>query len=240
MKYSFVNKIEKVFFILLFISLVFWIWYTTIDGYNPLLFYFIIWILWAGYLVYKKHNIIQQKIDNWKIKSLYKFAILWYLMVLLEEIVAWVANHLSEPFSIGVIIARVFQFQFFNLFAFTGLIFGTYLALKKFHYTKTEIFYVAWAWWIFSESVLTIIWSNPIAFILLISPMVYTYGLIMYPAISSLSFDDQVIKYNPPKIFKYIFTYIIIFVLSVLPIFIMSLLRTYYPFLFPPSNFIAL
>jgi len=157
---------------------------------------------------------------------------------LVEEIFAAMANHFDKDiFSLGLLIVRILQHWSFNIFAFTGFIVGIYFLTKWFKYTEKEIFVLAGAWGIFAERIYAVALSNPIAFVLYVPITIFVYGVIITPAMFSIT---HVGKRKLTPFLRYPLTYVIIFLFSLIPIIILSILRTKYPGLFPPPNFIPL
>lgn len=232
------SKIKFFLIFWLIFSIIFWLLYTIFVEYISLGLYMPLFFCLLGLPIYLKRKFLEEKLKNWNQKPFLKFILLGYLMVLLEEIIAGFVNHLLEDFSLPLLIARILQYQFFNLFAFTGFIFGVYFSLKLFNYSRTEIFFVAGLWGLYTEKVIFQIFVNPSYILLTIIPMIFIYGIIIYPSILSIELTKKEKKYN--KFLKYSLTLLLMFVFSILPILIVTTLRTNFPFLFPPEHLLPL
>ncbi len=142
-------KLKYFIIIWTIISMVFWWFYSIFIEYVALWLYMPLFFGLIAIPVYLKRDFIEKKVKNWNLKPLSKFMLLGYFMVLLEEVIAWIVNHLLEvnkfleEFSLFMMITRILQYQFFNLFAFTGLIFGMYVSIKIFNYSRKEVIFVA-------------------------------------------------------------------------------------------------
>ncbi len=237
-------KLKYFIIIWTIVSISFWWIYSIFVEYIALGLYMPLFFGLIAVPEYFKKDSIEKRVKNWKLKPLLKFMILGYFMVLLEEVIAWIVNHLlevnqfSEKFSLVMMITRILQYQFFNLFAFTGLIFGIYISIKIFNYSRKEMLFVAWLWWLYVEKVVSQVVINPAYVILTIIPTILIYAAIIYPSLLSIDFPKQKSKLN--NILKYILTLIIIYISCVIPMLIVSIVRTNYPFLFPPERLLGM
>lgn len=228
---------KKIYFIWLTISFLFLGTHSLIYEPSFVLPYLAMYLP-AGYFLYKHKQLLKHKFQSWKIGNFKKFLILGYSAVLIEEIFAAMANHLDkEVFSLGLLMVRILQHWSFNIFAFTGFIVGVYFLTKWFKYTEKEIFVLAGGWGIFTERIYAVAFSNPIAFVLYVPITIFVYGVIITPAMFSIT---HVGKRTLHPILRYPLTYLILFIFSLIPVIIMAILRTKYPELFPPPEFIPL
>jgi hypothetical protein len=156
-------------------------------------------------------------------------------MVLLEEILAALFNHLTEGFSWGLYIERIGQFWALNVLAFTGFIIGWYLVQRWLSFTYAEVFCVAGVWGLYAEHTYVFVILSPIIFFVLAPLNILTYGLIISPATLSLSERGQ--RQLHPAL-RYLLTYGIIFACSLIPILILQILRAHFPDAFPPRKFV--
>ena len=63
--------------------------------------------------------------------------------VLFEETIAGTVHHLSEGFNLTILLQRIGQFWFLNLFTFIGFYLVLYFLINRYKYTYTEIFFLA-------------------------------------------------------------------------------------------------
>ena len=230
------KKKLKFLIIYLFISLLYFSWHTfTVQfEYTNLYFMFMILIIGLPLFIFRKS--ISNFIKHISMNNFYTYLLLGYGMVLLEEIFAALFNHLNEGFSLTLFIVRILQFWAFNIFAFTGLIVGIYLFSRYLKFSKIELIFIVGLWGLFAEKTYTLIFANIIAFMVWAPIMITVYGIIMTPAINSIKHEGKI---NLP-IIKYIIIFLGIFLLSIIPILILSYLRLNFPFIFPPVNFIPI
>lgn len=229
--------LEKCIFICLIVSLVFWAFFMLLVDFIEQFLYFYIWLIGVGVPVWHYRKQLREQLQKWSAYPMIKFIFLGYIMVLLEEIFAALLNNISEGFSLNLWFIRILQFWAFNILAFSGFIFGWYYLTKKYFYTTTEAFFVSGIWGIYSEGIYTQIFINPLAFIFTAVPMIYAYGLILYPSLLSIKRHESK---KPNLIIKYILTYVIIFLFSLIPLVLLLRLRSTFPFLFPPPKFIPI
>ena len=150
-KYILEDYFFKVIFICFVISFIVLNIYIIFIDFIPQLFYYYI-ILIFGFLMVKYQQNLSSLIKKIKIKNMYlKPIMIGYFMVLFEEFFAAFFNHISEGFSFSLFIIRIFQFQFFNIFAFTSLILTLTYFLIKYKFSKKELFIYLWCFSIFSE-----------------------------------------------------------------------------------------
>lgn len=229
------RKVDKFIIVWSVVSWLFWIWYSFISkSIFPGAVYYTLWVGVVGTWLYLYRRAISKRLQAWRFSPFLKFILLGYGAVLLEEIFAAFANNVSEGFSFPLLIVRIGQFWAFNLLAFTGFIFAWYFLIKTFRYSRREIFYLAGIWGIYSEGIYRQAATNPIAVLFLIAPTILTYGIIITPAMRSFESGKRSIS----RPIKYLLTYFLIYILSLLPLLILLSLRNHYPYLFPPTKFI--
>ena len=221
----------------LIIAFLFWVAviFITNDPIKYQILYYSIWILVFGSLIWYFREPIKKELRAWSIHPLIKFLLLVYGMVLLEEIFASFSLHLKEGFNILIYPQRIGQFWALNIIAFTGLAFALYFILKKINYSDTEIFFLAGVWGLYAEHTLMAIIGNPLAFIMYFPLVVFTYGIIITPALWSL---EQRGNKNINLILKYPLTLLVIFIFSVIPLVILTTLRNHFPMFFPPRTLV--
>lgn len=158
-------------------------------------------------------------------------------MVLFEEIFAAFFNHLTDGFSMSLLMQRIFQFWAFNILAFTGFVIDWYFLITRFRYSDSEVFFLAGVFGLFSEGAISAVFSEPLAVLMFAPLIIYVYGLILTPAM--LSIQDRGVK-DVRRLFKYALTIPVIYFFSIVPFIVLSSLRTNFPTMFPPENFIPL
>ena len=230
------KKSDKLLVAWALISIPFWCGYTLFGGgYTPFPLYFSLWLGGVGAIVWFFRQRLAGTLQHWRRSNCFKFLVLGYGMVLLEEIFAALSNHLSEGFQLLVFIERIGQFWALNIFAFTGFIVAWYVLISRVEYTNREVFYLSGAWGIFAEHVYRALFTNPPAFLLIAALEILTYGLLITPAMLSMAPRGQ---RHIPRLWKYLITYSLLFVCSLAPVAILILLRTHFAYLFPPTKFI--
>lgn len=196
--------------------------------------YYVVWIGGFGGVLFYYRKKIEAKLRGWKAPALAKFLLLGYGAVLLEEIFAALANNFSEGFSFPLYILRIGQFWAFNILAFTGFIIGWYLLYKHINFSKREVFYLAGIWGLYAEHTYASLLTNPLGFILFFAPTMLAYGVISMPAVMSIESGTRIIKPLP----KYLLTFAVLFVCTILPLLLLLTLRESHPGFFPPRIFI--
>jgi hypothetical protein len=220
-------------------------WFTTSTAFlvivdyagNPHTFkslYLIIWVWIIGGFVFWRREKLQQILRAWSLQPVYKFFLLAFGAVLLEEIFAAFINHLTEGFELGLYVARVGQFWALNILAFTGFIVGWYITLKYVRFSWREIIFIGGLWGLYAERTYTLAITNPVAFFLFALPTVLTYGVILLPAYLSLPPG----RYTLSPVLRYPLVFAVVFVLSILPFILLTTLREHFPVFFPPRTFI--
>lgn len=203
-----------------------WLWqalyyYTFIFGFGIPLWLF-------------RHRIIP-RLQNWKLAPWIKFLLLGYGMVLFEEVLAALFNHLSEGFQLGVYLLRIEQFWAFNLFAFTGLIVAWYFLYSRIRYPLYEALILCGIWGLYTEGTIFFLASAPLFFVILTPLNIITYGLIMAPALLSIKKPGTRII---PPLTRYLLAFGAPLLLSIIPDFVETSLRGQWPAFFPPEKFI--
>ena len=231
------NKFQNIMVIWLIVGLAFWAYYAIVIEFQFTLLYFFILSIGFGVPTYVFKERITKVLRSIPINPGLRFILLGYAAVILEEIFAALSNHLSEGFQINLYLERVLQFWAFNILAFTGFIVGWYFLIRWFKYSNTEIFFIAGAWGLWAEGIIFLITSNPIGLFFMAPIMIFVYGLIITPAMLSV---EKTGKRKLNLIVKVILTYAVCFIFSIIPLIILNILRSFYPWLFPPPNFIPL
>jgi hypothetical protein len=216
---------------------VFWAWYLAFHEFAYQTLYFYVWLIVFGLPVWFYRRKIRDFLLHLKMKGRAKFLLLGYGMVLLEEIFAALFNHLSEGFHVFLYIQRVGQFWALNIMAFTGFVVGWWVLTSRLKYSDSEVFYLAGIFGLYSERVYAHLATNVLAVLLLAPLVIFTYGLIITPAL--LSIEQPGKRYVHP-VLKFPLSLAAIFILSIPPVLLLSILRTHYPWAFPPPEFVPL
>lgn len=211
-------------------------WYFVFFAHSFISLYYAIWIGGFGVFFLAYQERIAPILRRWNMRPAIKFILLGYVAVLTEELVVALVHSLTEGFTLQGFTFRVFQFWAFNVFAFTGFIVGWYFLVRRFYYTATDLFILVGLWGLFSEHTLTFLRTNTIGALLLILPTMSTYNLIIAPAIASMS---QVGEKRVSSWRKYLYTFIVLFAFSIVPLLLLAFLRAQFPGAFPPCDYIS-
>lgn len=226
---------SRVLITLLCLSILIFNFYTFFVLHSYVALYPVLWLGGFGLIFLHYRARIEACIKKFPHSPFIKFILLGYGAVLLEEAIAAFVHALTEGFTFQGYTLLLFQFWAFNLLAFTGFIFGWYVLLRRFQYTKSDIFLLAGGWGLFTEHIFSSIFRSPIGALLLILPTMYTYNLILLPALLSLP-DEQ--KKNISTTKKDLLTIGALLFFSIIPVFILTALRTKFPEAFPPCAYI--
>ncbi len=227
----------RVTLVWLAVALLFWIFFLVTQPFQPQLLYAYLWLGLVGVPVWLGRKRLERALARWRLPGFPKFLLLGYMMVLAEEILAALVNNLSEGFSPGLYIQRIGQFWALNLFAFTGLIVGWYLLLRWIGYSRTEMFYLAGCFGLFSERTITVLPTNPLAFVFFAPLIIFTYGLILTPAMLSVPANERP-RGCLSALWRYPLAFVLPFLCSVPPLGVLTLLRDHFPDVFPPRKFV--
>ncbi len=228
---------KKLMLVWLILGFIFWTIYISIIEFSYQILYFYFIIFFIGLPIWIHRDKIKYKLENWKLNKLTKFLILGYGTVLFEEVFAALFNHLSEGFNFILYLQRIGQFWAFNIFAFTGFYFAWYFLLKRYKYSYKEVFFVAGVLGLFAEGVIYGIFANPLYVFFMTPIMIFVYGLMITLPMLSIGLAGK--KELHPLI-KYPLSLLVMFLFSIIPILILQLLRTRYPWLFPPIEFVPM
>jgi len=229
-----VNKLMMGWLVLGFI---FWIFYLAAVEFKYQFIYYLFIILFVGIPIWIYRERIKYSLRNWKRGNLAKFLILGYGFVLFEEIFAALFNHLSEGFNPVLYLGRIGQFWALNIIIFTGFYLGWYFLLKKFQYSYTEIFFTAGTWGLIAERVIYNLFSNPLYVLFLAPVMIFVYGIMITFPMLSIPLEGRR-RLNP--FLKFLLSLLVIFIFSVVPLLLLQLLRTNFPWAFPPVSFVPM
>lgn len=220
----------------LIVSILILSWYFIFFAHSLIPLYYILFLGGFGIPFFVYRQSISRRLAQWDIPQPVKFIGLGYAIVLLEESIAALVHALTEGFSLPRFIQLAFQFWDFNLIAFTGFIVGLCFLLTRFRYSTRDIFFIVGIWGLYSEHTLTFLFSNPIIAISLILPTMSTYNLMIAPAVVSLTSmgERELSSWK-----KYLYSFLVLFLFSLIPILILSVLRSHLPGAFPPCAYIS-
>lgn len=230
-----VYLIDKILAALTIAGIVFWL---AIIIFAPDPFYGAIYAIvlcgTLGAVLWFRWDWMQRLLREWPGRPFIKFVLIGYVTVLYEEVIAAFVNHLAEGFSIMLYLLRIGQFWALNIFAFTGFIIGWYFLLRRYQYTYREVFYLAGLWGLYAEGIFRHL-ASPLGMVMLIGPTIVIYGIIAMPMALSLPPGNgrQLASYK-----RYPLTFAVIFACSLLPVLVLSALRTQFPEAFPPTSMI--
>jgi hypothetical protein len=225
----------------LVVALAFWGWYLAFHQFIPQFLYYDLIFGLVGLPLWLNRRRAAQALQAWRLNPTVKFLLLGYGMVLLEEVFAAFANHLSEGFSLPLLILRIGQFWALNVLAFTGLIVGWALLMARIGFSHAEAFWLIGLWGLYAEHTIALLPGNPLAFLLIAPLNIFVYGLILAPAVLSRPQKSGAVAPTRrlPWIARYPLALLLPFICSILPVALLVALRTHVPGVFPPRKFIA-
>lgn len=221
----------------LLVALAFWGWYLAFHQFIPQFLYYDLMFGLVGLPLWLNRRRVARALQVWRLNATVKFVLLGYGMVLLEEVFAAFANHLSEGFSLALFLVRIGQFWALNVLTFTGLIVGWAILASLIGFSRAEAFWLIGLWGLYAEHTVLVLPSNPLAFLLIAPLNIFVYGLILAPAMLSRPEASPARRW--PWIARYPLALLLPFVLSVLPVALLVSLRAQYPGVFPPRKFVA-
>ena len=193
------------------------------------------WLIACCVPLWRYRYQITTTLQNWRAPEWLKFFLLAYGMVLFEETFSALFNHLSEGFNFWIFIQRIGQFWAFNVLAFTGLIFATWLLYSRVQFTQWEMFCLIGFTGLFSEGIIYLLSTEPFAFLTFAPTIFIFYGFILSPALMSMKLPPRRVLH---PVLKYAMMVLAWTLLSQPSGWLTLFLRTGFPFLFPPCNFI--
>lgn len=219
-----------------FISAILLVGYLTFAEWIWQGWYYVVWPLVAGTLVWRFRNPIKTTLTNWQIPPILKYVLIVYAIVLIEEVLAATLNHLSEGYAVSLHLKRIAQFWALNILAFSGMAWGGYLIFARYQFTRIHMFCLMGLYGQISEQLLVRLFNpaEAVAAFVLIPLTFWTYGIIFMPAI--LAIEDKPRK--PLKLFHFPLAIGVIFLASIPFIMTLDITRSAYPDLFPPRHMI--
>ncbi len=219
----------------LVLSMVYFAIYLALVQFQWQFLYYYVWLIVFGLPLFFFREKVTTLLKGWKINQHVKFFLLGYGMVLLEEIFAALFNNLGEGFNTWLYLQRIGQFWLFNIFAFTGLIFAAWFLFNRIQYSFGEMFCLAGLTGLYAERVIFLLPAQPQVFVVFAPIMLFTYGLILSPALMS-------VETQPRRTFPFLLRIALMllawYLFSQPPVALLMVLRNAYPFLFPPCQFI--
>lgn len=205
-----------------------WIWQA---------WHYLVWPSVAGGLIWKYQHTIKATLSTIQLPTLLKFVLLGYGLVLIEETLAALLNHLSEGFSLTLYLKRVGQFWALNVLAFSGIIWGGYIVFSRWQYSRKEMFCIIGLFGQFSERLLFFLFTpeKTIAALTLIPWNFLIYGTMFLPAIFLL--EDKKRK-TRSKLTRYSTAFIVIFIVSIPFVAFLEWSRELFPEVYPPRKFV--
>ena len=164
-----------------------------------------------------------------------RYILLGYAAVVVEESLVGTLFTLAEGAGPLLWLTRMTQFIAFNLFAFSGAIWGLGFAYGRWPGLRHWHFWLAGLWGLFAEQTLVLLVQNPIAGLILIAPNMVVYAIILAPAMLSLPPKPG----TPVRIWSLPLAWGIMLVFSVAPVLGLMALRGAYPDAFPACVYIA-
>jgi hypothetical protein len=221
----------------LIVALIFWAWCLAAIAFVPQFLYPYLWLGLIGLPVWFWRRSLAVRLRAWRSPGFLKFMVLGYPMVLIEEIFAALVNHLSEGFSWPLFLQRVGQFWALNLLAFTGFFVGWYLLARFIGYSRVEMFFLGGCFGLYSERVIFLLPQGQLLQFILFAPLIiFTYGLILTPAMLSLG---ELRKSGLTWLLRYPLAFLIPFLCSIPPVVLLQSLRASFPDWFPPRKFVS-
>jgi hypothetical protein len=202
----------------------------------PQVGYYVVLLFGVGIPLWVNRARLKRALQRWPLPPLLRFLVLGYGMVLLEEIIAASFNHLIEGFDLATYPLRIGQFWALNIFAFTGFIWGWYFLRRWVVYSPREAFFLSGIFGLFAEHTLAYIVTNSIAFFLLAPLNIFTYGIILTPAMLSVPASARKPVFFG---FRYILAFLAPLVASLPAVLALTVLRSHFPGWFPPCRFAA-
>jgi hypothetical protein len=227
---------NKTLLILLVVSVLLLNFIALVAGHSFMPLYYVLWLGIIGTYFWRNRVRIEEKLVSWNAGSFRKFVSLGIGMILLEEIFAGFSMHLASAKSVSALLIGILQFWAFNLLALPGFIVGWYFLLRRFAYSKREIFILVGIFGLFSEKIYKFVLTSPVMAVLLILPTMFTYMLIITPSV--LSFRGGAAKALPGPV-RYALGFFVPLIFSIPFVLLLSYLRAQYPFLFPPAGFVS-
>jgi len=234
-----VRLIDKVLVIWCAVSVAFWVFYALVSGkLVPFIIYYPLWLGVVGTLIWRHRVAVRARLTRWRAPDAVKFLLLAFGAVLSEEVIATLANHVPEGFSPGLFALRIGQFWALNVFTFFGFSVGWLILTRVLDFTDREVFYLGGLFGLYAEKVIFALPASPAFFLFDFCPTMFTYGLIITPAL--LSRSNRPAGRRLHAALKYPLTYLVIFACSIPAVLLLVALRERFPAMFPPVSMVPL
>ena len=152
-------------------------------------FYYVTWLAFI-WLLWKRRGPLETWLQSRTLPDLFLFVGLGLIMIIIEETIAGITVHLlsvKSPTELPVLVA---QYYANNLLRLPGFIIAWYILLKRYEYSRTEVFTLVGLFGLFSEKIYIHVLTIPIMGIALLLPTMFTYIGIILPSILSLPAHD--------------------------------------------------
>jgi len=188
-------------------------------------------------LVHRYRGAISRRLQRLPMGFFWRIILLGYAAVIAEETLVGVLHGLQEDASVPGVVLRIGQFIAFNLFAFTGLIFGMALLHRFTRLGRWDLFLLCGLWGIYAEGLIFKLANSPIVAGGLLIPTMAVYALIMLPG--QLAAPQPHTMQQHPLWVRALLALPLFWILSIAPIIALSALRVSFPDAFPPCDYIA-
>jgi hypothetical protein len=192
-------------------------------------------LLGVGAALWQGRGPVSAGLRRLPVPALLRMGLLGYLGVVAEETLVGVLYASTDGAGVGL---RVGQFISFNLFAFTGIIWGLAIGRRLLALGRHDLFLIAGGWGLFAEGVYRWVFVQPLAGSLLILPTMMVYAVILWPAQASVGPEGSGTRVWPLPL-RLVAVWALAFVLSLPPMAMLNHLRTTQPAAFPPCDYIA-
>lgn len=187
-------------------------------------------------MVHMYRQRLARQLSSLPFGSFWRIILLGYMAVVFEETLVGALHALQEGGEWGALPIRIGQFIFFNLFAFTGLIFGMAFLHRLTRFGRFDLFLLCGLWGVFAEGLIFKLPGSPIVASLLLIPTMAVYALIMLPGQLSAPQPDHQKQWPLPL--RLIVGLTLFWILSIMPMLAATTLRDSHPALFPPCAYI--
>lgn len=154
-------------------------------------FYYVLWLSFFYFVFWRRQDRWQQKLGSIALSQPTLFISLGVLMILIEETFAAITVNILHVPSLGALLATVPQYYANNLLLLPGFVVAWYFLLKRYAFTRGEVFVLAGLFGLFAEKIYAHILSIPILGIPLVLPTMFTYFAILFPSLLSLQPGNQ-------------------------------------------------
>lgn len=152
-------------------------------------FYYLIGLAFIG-LLWKKRFPLETWLQSRTLHGFFLFVGLGLMMIIIEETIAGITVHLLSVKSLSELPALITQYYTNNLLLLPGFIIAWYVLLKRYEYSRTEVFTLVGLFGLFSEQIYIHILTIPIMGMALLLPTMFTYIGIILPSVLSLPTHD--------------------------------------------------